>query len=286
GFHTVFPVSSASMIIFSSQTICQAICCAVRDLGSGRYSDPSGMRASTLRVVVVSLVQNVMKSDCSSTKPSLSRFTIKALSPLRPPGTRKSLLVLVSLVPFVLTVRITDHASAAHVVRRREEDWASAAGCRRGDDVRKAGAQGARQDDRLHGVAQIRGARVTRGAHGLRRSRRVDRGRSTHVLRQAALRELPGRPGAFGADRTGGVARPAAERLADRYRRRAEAAPARRLGRCFTDTERMTNSRRPLARSGVRACTIAAAINLSTAGRLSTLADSRRMKRVWRPDEA
>jgi len=46
----------------------------------------------------------------------------------------------------------------------------------------------------------------------------------------------------------------------------------------------MTNSRRPLARSGVRACTIAAAINLSTAGRLSTLADSRRMKRVWRPD--
>ena len=35
GAHSTFPVSSASMIIFSSQTICQAISCAVRDLGSG-----------------------------------------------------------------------------------------------------------------------------------------------------------------------------------------------------------------------------------------------------------
>ena len=36
GFHSAFPVSSASMIIFSSQTICQAISFAVLDFGSGR----------------------------------------------------------------------------------------------------------------------------------------------------------------------------------------------------------------------------------------------------------
>ena len=36
GAHSALPVSSASMIIFSSQTIAQAISCAVRDLGSGR----------------------------------------------------------------------------------------------------------------------------------------------------------------------------------------------------------------------------------------------------------
>ena len=36
GAHSTFPVSSASMIICSSQTICQAISCAVRDFGSGR----------------------------------------------------------------------------------------------------------------------------------------------------------------------------------------------------------------------------------------------------------
>ena len=35
GPHSAFPVSSASMIIFSSQTICQAISLAVRDFGSG-----------------------------------------------------------------------------------------------------------------------------------------------------------------------------------------------------------------------------------------------------------
>ena len=36
GFHSALPVSSASMIIFSSQTICHAISLAVRDFGSGR----------------------------------------------------------------------------------------------------------------------------------------------------------------------------------------------------------------------------------------------------------
>ena len=36
GAHSALPLSSASMIIFSSQTICQAISRAVRDFGSGR----------------------------------------------------------------------------------------------------------------------------------------------------------------------------------------------------------------------------------------------------------
>jgi hypothetical protein len=36
GAHSTLPVSSASMIIFSSQTICQAISFAGRDFGSGR----------------------------------------------------------------------------------------------------------------------------------------------------------------------------------------------------------------------------------------------------------
>ena len=35
GFHSTLPDSIASMIIFSSQTICHAISLAVRDLGSG-----------------------------------------------------------------------------------------------------------------------------------------------------------------------------------------------------------------------------------------------------------
>ena len=35
GAHSALPFSSASMSIFSSQTICQAISCAVRDFGSG-----------------------------------------------------------------------------------------------------------------------------------------------------------------------------------------------------------------------------------------------------------
>ena len=36
GAHAAVPVSSASMIIFSSATICHAISFAVRDFGSGR----------------------------------------------------------------------------------------------------------------------------------------------------------------------------------------------------------------------------------------------------------
>src|SRR5262249_25038458 len=57
GAHSALPLSSASMIIFSSHTICHAISRAVRDLGSGRYSDPSGILAKTLRVVLDSLTQ-------------------------------------------------------------------------------------------------------------------------------------------------------------------------------------------------------------------------------------
>src|SRR5687767_6452601 len=63
GAHSALPFSSASMIIFSSQTICQAISCAVRDLGSGLYADPSGILESTLLVVFDSSVQNFVKSD-------------------------------------------------------------------------------------------------------------------------------------------------------------------------------------------------------------------------------
>ena len=36
GFHSIVPLSSASMIMRSSQTICHAISAAVRDFGSGR----------------------------------------------------------------------------------------------------------------------------------------------------------------------------------------------------------------------------------------------------------
>src|SRR5262245_48427864 len=67
GDHSIFPLSSASMSIFSSQAICQAISFAVRDLGSGRYSDPSGIRANTFRVVVDSCVQKPRNSAFSST---------------------------------------------------------------------------------------------------------------------------------------------------------------------------------------------------------------------------
>src|SRR5215210_1433220 len=66
GAHSAFPFSRASMIIFSSQTICQAISCAVRDFGSGRYSDFSGIRERTFRVVLDSVVQKFVKSDFSS----------------------------------------------------------------------------------------------------------------------------------------------------------------------------------------------------------------------------
>src|SRR5262245_46845844 len=75
GTHSILPRSSASMSIFSSQTICQAISFAVRDLGSGRYSDPSGIRASTLWVVFDSLLQKPWKSAFSSIVDSASLRT-------------------------------------------------------------------------------------------------------------------------------------------------------------------------------------------------------------------
>src|ERR1044071_3609504 len=66
GAHSAVPLSSASMSILSSQTIYQAISWAVRDFGSGRYADPSGILESTLSVVRDSSVQSLVKSDFSS----------------------------------------------------------------------------------------------------------------------------------------------------------------------------------------------------------------------------
>src|SRR5690349_22854512 len=48
GDHSELPVSSASISIFSSPMICQAISAAVRDFGSGLYVEPSGIREITL----------------------------------------------------------------------------------------------------------------------------------------------------------------------------------------------------------------------------------------------
>ena len=65
GAHAALPLSSASISMRSSQWICQAMSCAVRDFGSGRYCEPSGIRASTVRVVLDSLVQKFVNSDFS-----------------------------------------------------------------------------------------------------------------------------------------------------------------------------------------------------------------------------
>ncbi len=64
--HSSVPFSSPSVRTISSRTINQAISRAVRDFGSGRYCDPSGIREITFRVAGASFSQNFRNSVFSS----------------------------------------------------------------------------------------------------------------------------------------------------------------------------------------------------------------------------
>src|SRR5438093_296975 len=61
--------------LISARTISQAISRAVRDFGSGRYVDPSGMRESTLRVASASFFQNFRKCAFSSIDPPIGMLS-------------------------------------------------------------------------------------------------------------------------------------------------------------------------------------------------------------------
>ena len=80
--HSSFPLSSPSARTISSRTISHAISRAVRDFGSGRYVDPSGIREMTLRVAGASLSQNFKNSAFSSIVPLtlLPRTCVRARS--------------------------------------------------------------------------------------------------------------------------------------------------------------------------------------------------------------
>src|SRR5690349_12902721 len=66
--HSNCPFSRPSARQISSRAISQAISRAVRDLGSGRYVEPSGMRSITFRVAAASLSQYFKKNSFEFTK--------------------------------------------------------------------------------------------------------------------------------------------------------------------------------------------------------------------------
>src|SRR5690348_7559421 len=61
--HSNWPFSRPSARTISSRAISQAISRAVRDFGSGRYVEPSGMRSITFRVAAASLSQYFRKNS-------------------------------------------------------------------------------------------------------------------------------------------------------------------------------------------------------------------------------